>query len=349
MVMRKILTAFSVCMILLVSCNLPFSVTTKATPTVMSISNILMHSDPNAAPTLTPFQPVGPTATQGPTNTPMATSTPTVIPTPTLASAVRIGLPRPAGQVNIAILGSDYRPNQGYRTDVIMVLSLNPDKGTASLTSFPRDLYVSIPGIGMSRINAAEPYGDFPLLAATLKENFDFTIDYYIMTTFNGFKSIVDTLGGITVNASAALYDKCDLPQAVEKYCSIPVGGTNMDGATALWYVRSRYSNSDFDRTRRAQEVMSALFQKTMSLDALNRGTELYNLFISSVETNLDVNTVLQLLPFSAQIISNPSVLRRYAIGADNVTNYVIPDNGSMVLIPDPVSISEIIRQAFYQ
>jgi LCP family protein required for cell wall assembly len=349
MVMRKYIAGLLVCIILLAGCNVAFSSTVQATSTPVPISNVLIQSDPNAAATLTPFQPIAPTSTQGPTATPLATSTPTIQPTPTLATAVRLNLPRPSGQVNILILGSDYRSNQGYRTDVVMVLSLNPEKGTATLTSFPRDLYVSIPGVGMSRINSAQPYGGFTLLAATMKENFDVPIDYYIMTTFNGFKSIIDTLGGITVYAASDLYDTCDLPQAIDKYCSVLSGANTMDGATALWYVRSRHTGSDFDRTRRAQEVMAAIFQKTMSLDAVNRGTELYNLFINSVETNLNVATVLRLLPLGSNILADPSIVKRYTIGPSNVSNYTVPDNGAMVLLPDPISIGEIIRQAFYQ
>ena len=347
MVMRKFIAALLVCFFFLTGCN--SLAATKATPTTIPITDILLQLDGSTAPTLTPFQPIAPTTTQGPTNTPQPSATPTIQPSPTLATVVRLGLQKPAGQVNIAILGSDYRANQGYRTDIIMVLSLNPDKGTASLTSFPRDLYVNIPGVGMNRINAAQPYGGFALTAATLKENFDITIDYYIMTNFTGFKGIIDTLGGISVNAGSELYDTCDLPQAVNKHCYVSVGSNTMDGATALWYVRSRHTSNDFDRTRRAQEVMSAMFQKIMSLDALNRGAELYNLFVSSVETNLPVDKALQLLPFSSQIVANPNIVRRFAIGANNVTNYIVPENGAMVLIPDPVSISEIIRQAFYQ
>jgi polyisoprenyl-teichoic acid--peptidoglycan teichoic acid transferase len=347
MVMRKFIAGLLVCAFLLSGCG-SFTAS-KTAPTLIPITDILLNNNPNAVPTLTPFQPIAPTATQGPTNTPQPTFTPTSQPSPTLATVVRLGLQKPAGQVNILILGSDYRANQGYRTDVIMILSLNPDKGTASLTSFPRDLYVDIPGVGMNRINAAQPYGGFKLTAATLKENFDVSVDYYIMTNFSGFKGIIDTLGGISVNAGAELYDNCDLPQAVNKHCHVTVGSNTMDGATALWYVRSRHTSSDFDRTRRAQEVLSAMFQKIMSLDALNRGTELYNLFVASVETNLPVDRALQLLPFSSQIVSNPNLVRRFAVGADNVTNYIVPENGAMVLIPDPVSIGEIIRQAFYQ
>ncbi|MBA4383664.1 MAG: hypothetical protein C0410_02920, partial [Anaerolinea sp.] len=280
---------------------------------------------------------------------PQSNSTPTFQPGAPPATAIRLGMQRPIGQVNILLLGSDYRPKQGFNTDVIMVLSLNPAKGTATLTSFPRDLYVNIPGKGMSRINASQALGGFELTAATLKENFDVDVDYYIMTNFSGFKYIVDALDGITVYAGAELTDTCALPQAVNKMCHIPVGNNTMNGATALWYVRSRDTTNDFDRTRRAQEVISAIFKKAMSLNALDRAPELYDLFTYYVESNLPLDKVLQLLPLSTQIIADPSLVKRYSIGPSNVINHIVPSNGAMVLIPDPDSISEIIRQAFYQ
>lgn len=312
-------------------------------------TNEVQLNEYSSKATLTPFQPIPPTHTSGPTNTPLPTATPTPQPTPTLASAVHLGLSKPEGQVNILLLGSDYRPGQGYLTDTIMVLSLNPARGTASLISFPRDLYVMIPGIGMSRINAAQPRGGFELTAATMQINFDIKIDFYIMTSFTGFKSIINTLGGINVNASRDLYDTCDLPQAVEKHCHVTAGLNAMNGETALWYVRSRNSTNDFDRTRRAQEVMLAIFQKTMSLNAINRGSELYRLFESSVETNLPLDAGLSLIPIAAKLYTNPSRVKKYSISPTNVTNYIVPSTGAMVLIPDPVSIGEIIRQAFYE
>jgi len=346
--MRKIIAGSLICVFLLAGCNSSAALALETTATPTPFSNIILQAAAKASSTPTPFQPIPPTLTPTLTFTPTMTSTSTPVPTPTIPSSVNLGLPRPNGQVNILILGSDYRTSQGYRTDLIMVLSLNPTAGTASLVSFPRDLYVNIPGMGLNRINAAMPNGGFSLLASTMKTNFDVTTDYYIMTNFNGFKNIVDTLGGITVNASKSLTDKCDLPQAINKYCTISTGNNLMDGATALWYVRSRYSTSDFDRTRRAQEVMLALFQKVMSLNGLNRGSELFTLFKGSVETNLTVDTVLQLLPFSTTILANPSLVKQYAIGASNVSNYVVPSSGAEVLLPNWISISPIIKQAFY-
>lgn len=333
--MRNFFIRLLVCTLFLTGC----SSSRPQKSDVMSAVKTIVASTINASTSTipTPFQ----TSTPSPT--------PLVTPSPTLGAVVRLGLQKPDGQVNILLLGSDYRPKQGYRTDVIMVLSLNTNKGTATLTSFPRDLYVNIPGRGMNRINASQEYGGFELTAATLKENFDVNVDYYIMTNFSGFKSIVNTLGGITVYAAQELTDTCDLPQAVDKMCHIAVGNNTMNGATALWYVRSRDTTNDFDRTRRAQEVITAVFRKAMTLDAINRGPELYDLFMTCVETDLPMDVVLQLLPLSTQMVANPSLVKRFAIGPSNVTNYVVPGSGAMVLIPDPVSIGEIIKQAFYQ
>jgi polyisoprenyl-teichoic acid--peptidoglycan teichoic acid transferase len=342
--MRKVIVAILVFTLLLAGCNLPFS--SSKDPTPIPITDILINQNPNAIPTPTPFQPIAPTPSDGSSSTPIETQEP--IPQYP-STGINLGLERPAGQVNILILGSDYRPNSGFRTDVIMLLSLNPVQGTASLTSFPRDLYVSIPGVGMERINTAQAFGGFTLTSETFHSNFDAPVDYYVMTTFEGFKGIINTLGGINVNAAYPLSDNCDLPQAVNKWCNISVGLNYMDGATALWYVRSRHSSSDFDRTRRAQEVIQAIFQKIMSLGGLNRGAELYDMFINSVETNIPLTTIVQLLPFSSKILANPTLVERYAIGPENTYNYIVPETGAMVLIPDQQSISEIIRQAIYQ
>lgn len=337
------MTLLLIIAIILTGCNVTANRSAQSTP--VPVSDLLLNVGNKYQPSPTPFQPILPTATILPTSTPVPTATPE----DTYSSKVNLGLSRPSGQINILLLGSDWRGNSGYRTDVILVLSVNPESGRVTLTSFPRDLYVEIPGVGYERINAAQAYGGFELTKATFENNFDVTLDYYMMTNFAGFKNIINILGGINVYAAASLYDTCDLPQAVNKYCFVPVGNMTMDGATALWYVRSRYSTNDFDRTRRAQEVLLALFQKLMSLNALNRSSELYNMFISSVDTNLPLDVVVKLLPLSSQILSNPSSVERYAIGAAETYDYIVPGSGAMVLIPDKNLVANIVQQAFYQ
>ena len=121
-----------------------------------------------------------------------------------------------------------------------------------------------------------------------------------------------------------------------------------MDGDTALWYVRSRYSTSDFDRTRRAQEVIVAIAQKMMSLNAVNRAPELYELFRNSVETDIPLDLVVRLLPSAAKTVNDPSSIKRFAISEDQITHYIVPETGAMVLLPDFVSIESTIRDALY-
>ena len=312
--------------------------------TPIPLFEFMSNLDDKYAPTPTPFQP------ENAGNSPLVTpgNPPGPLSTPTPSGIIDLGLKRPEGQVNILLLGSDWRPGMGSRTDVIMLLSLMPEQGLATLTSFPRDLYVDIPGIGYERINTSQAFGGFELTRETFKYNFDAPIDHYMMTNFAGFVGIVDTLGGISVTATQELYDRCDLPQAINKMCYVPAGRTTMDGQTALWYVRSRYSTSDFDRTRRAQEVIIAILQKTMSLNAVGRAAELYQLFQSSVETDIPLELVVKMLPLAARIIDQPGTLQRFAISEDDITHYTVPATGAMVMIPDNEAIAEIIRQAIY-
>jgi LCP family protein required for cell wall assembly len=352
--MKKIALLVVIFTLILSGCN-PFS--SQQQSTVVPITSFLLNENPDLVATLTPFQPIAPTPTKTQipptaTRTPRAGSTSVPITQyntfPTLTNQ---NIDTPDGQVRILLLGSDYRPGRGYRTDVIMLLVLNPKAGTATLTSFPRDLYVTIPGIGMERINTAHEYGGFALTVATFETNFGISPDYYMMTNFNGFKSIIDTLGGIDVYAASNFSDECSVRSREDGMgnCNVYAGMNHMDGEFALWYVRSRYTTSDFDRTRRAQEVIQAIFMKLMSLGAVNRASELYSEFNSSVETNLSLSTIVSLLPLANTLANDTSRVRRYAIGSAETYNYIVPGSGAMVLIPIQSSVMSIIYQAVSQ
>ncbi|MHC1740826.1 MAG: LCP family protein [Anaerolineaceae bacterium] len=344
--MKKFTVIIMICFLFISGCSVPLA--PAYTPTPIPISSILLSDGGSLQPTPTPFQPIPPTPTKTVIVLPTSTPAPSATLVPQFATPNLDNLTQSEGQVNILLLGSDYRSGNGFRTDVIMLLSLNPSKGTATLTSFPRDLYVTIPGVGMERINTAQEYGGFALTVATFEYNFGVTPNYYMMTNFNGFKGIVDTLGGIDVNAATTLKDTCSV-RAYEDgmgYCTIPAGSYHMSGELALWYVRSRHSSSDFDRTRRAQEVITAIFQKIISLDGLNRASDLYSQFNSSVDTNLSLGEIVSLLPLASQLAGNTSSIRRYAIGAGETYNYIVPGSGAMVLVPDQYAVMAIIQQA---
>ena len=335
-------------LLITLACNLPTAPGAQVNPG--SPSNWLVTADPNAAPTPTPFQPVAPTPTG---EAPMVTETATEVPPPvedvTPTSPAPTASPYIDGQVRIMLLGSDWRPNSGFRTDVMMLVSINPKEGTATVLSFPRDLYVFIPGRGSyDRLNTPMAYGGFQMFSDTLEYNFGIRPDYYLITNFQGFVGIIDSLNGIYVNVGSTLTDSCDLPQAVDGYCTVTPGQQIMDGATALWYVRSRHTSSDLDRTRRAQEVMLGLFKRLMSFNAVLRAGDLYQRYKSSVETNLGLDEMLKLVPIAPGLINDTSLIRRYAIGYEQVTPYTVPETGAMVLLPNYDLIYPIIQQAVF-
>jgi len=110
-------------------------------------------------------------------------------------------LPVPEHVKTIVLLGSDFRPESGFRTDVILLVAYNLQTGQANMLSFPRDLWVTIPGWQYERINTAVQAGGFDLLGDTMQVNFGFRPDHYAMVDFNGFKKIINLLGGIDVHA----------------------------------------------------------------------------------------------------------------------------------------------------
>jgi len=258
------------------------------------------------------------------------------------------GLLPPDGQVNILVLGSDFRPNSGYRTDVVLLVSIFTKENKISLISFPRDTWVEIPGLQEERINTVMGYGGLPLLVDTFEHNFAVHIDHYMMTNFSGFKAIVDTLGGIDINASQNTSDRCDLSYAHGGWCSVGPGTEHLDGEVALWYVRSRYTSNDFDRTRRAQEVLIGLSNKLMTLDAISRAPEIYDLFIDSVETDMTLNDILGVLNVLPAVLNDTNRIHRYNLNTAQLTPYTIPYSGAYVLLPNYDAVWQVIQEAVY-
>lgn len=338
--MRKFFWLVVLILIITAACNLPVS-NFSGQPSPRAVAQRIVTQDPNAPPTPTPFMPLAPT----PTPDAQESTPPALTPAPEQQSTPP-PLVQPADTISILILGSDWRPNAGFRTDVIILTIVNTRTGAVSMVSFPRDLYVEIPGVGQQRINTSQQFGGFSLTQATFQNNFGIKPEYYVMTNFQGFINIIDRLGGIEVETARNLTDTCKLPQAVNGYCSVGPGRVYMNGETALWYVRSRYSSSDFDRTRRAQEVMLAVFKKLMSLDAISKAPQLYQEFRSNVETDIPLDLALKLAGLAPGLVSNPEKINRYAIGPSDVWHYTT-DTGAQVLIPIQERVQAILTEAY--
>jgi LCP family protein required for cell wall assembly len=321
-----------------------------------SAGAVMATLDPAATTTATPFGPIAPTITPPPPPTATATpqATPTSIepwgnfPAPVEPSAIEIRRPLkplevPDGTVNIMILGSDQRPYEyGHRTDTMMLLSLDPQNGKAKLLSFPRDLYVFIPGWRMDRINTADPNGGPERVAQMMLYNFGIEVDHWVRVNFWGFTQAINTLGGIEVQVGAGLLDECG-----GIWWRYGVGTYNMDGFEALCYVRMRHVTGDFDRMRRQQEVVLAIFNKVLSLDGLSRAPELYTQFRSMVETDMELDDILPLLPLAAKLSSDPGQIQRYEVGPSMGSLWRVPYSGASVILPDWEPIETLLHEAF--
>jgi polyisoprenyl-teichoic acid--peptidoglycan teichoic acid transferase len=356
--------------ILLVSCSIPNQVNIDLPEPIAAMSrSLLVQADPGATPTATPFMPLPPTPTYIPTSFP--TPVPTITPTPEVIAGLPASpgiphliyktwedypgptvwpdinlpgpvglLPQPPGQVNIMLLGSDERRNEGgFRTDTMLLVTINTVEETVNIVSFPRDLYVYIPGWTVQRMNTAHPRGGFPLLALTMEYNFGVRPDFFVMVNFWSFSEIIDQLGGIDVQVAVGLTDHRDNHG---RY-SVPAGTVNMDGETALWYVRSRYTSSDFERTKRQQEVVKAILSKMLRLDAITKAPQLYDIYRKNVTTNLTIEDITPLLPTAAKL-SDPDRIQQYFIAREHVSAWR-NTQGAQVLIPNREAVIEVMRQ----
>ena len=318
----------------------------------------LVTPDPFATATGTPFPPLPPTSTPLPTAT--ATATPPATPTsanpwgyfagPIEPSAIDIPREMPVipfadDVVNFVLLGSDQRPfTGGHRTDTMMVVSVDPSAGTVTLLSIPRDLYVYIPGWRVDRINVADGRGGPDLVREVILYNLGIPIDFWVRMNFGGFSSLVDSLGGIDVSIGRHYVDECG-----GTWMTFRVGVRHMDGFTALCYSRMRKSSSDFDRLRRQQEVVLAIFNKAVSLDALERLPELYNQYVSLVDTDAGLDDLLPLVPLGVQVAGDSTRIRRFSVDTTMATGWRVPYSGASVQLPDREKILEMLAIAFPQ
>jgi succinyl-diaminopimelate desuccinylase len=188
----------------------------------------------------------------------------------TRLEARRPGRPpsRAAGKpANILLIGSDTRP-QGDpgRSDSLILVRMDPTHDFISMLSFPRDLYVPIPGLGMDKINAAYSQGPAKTIE-TVRELTGEDVNGYVIVDFTGFAKLVDAVGGVYLDIDRRYYNK-NIGTLATNFADIDLqpGYQRLDGADALSYVRYRHTDSDYDRIARQQQFLSELKRQTKRL-----------------------------------------------------------------------------------
>ena len=218
---------------------------------------------------------------------------------------------------NIMILGVDQRTNEPARADTIIIVSINNDTDEVAMISIPRDSRVEIPGRGLDKINHAMAFGGINLMRATVEKLLGVPMHHYVYTNFAGFQSIVDTLGGVTVNVEKAMTVKAE--KNVEGVTLEP-GVQKLNGAQALAFVRFRKdSEGDFGRMRRQQQFLKAVANEVLQAKSIVKLPQLMSQAAEFVRTDM---TITQSLSFAKRAAS---------LKLDEVEAFSLKGSGQMI------------------
>ncbi|MBN1992852.1 MAG: LCP family protein [Anaerolineae bacterium] len=259
-------------------------------------------------------------------------------------------------RVNILLLGIDRRPDEVYaRTDTMILVTVDPNSKTAGMLSVPRDLYVSIPGFDEDRINKAHFLGDqhgYPgggpaLAMKTIQYNLGVPVHFYVKVDFEGFRNIVDTLGGIDIDVPETINDP-KYPDNNYGYDPfyIEAGRHTLNGYDALRYARTRATvGVDFDRAKRQQQVLLAIRDKALQLDMIPKIPELWSTMAGTVETNLQLVDIVELAQLADEIDTNN--IQTAVIDVNMTIDYIVPDTRAQVLLPLREKIRAVVDEMF--
>lgn len=302
-----------------------------------------------------------------PTPTALPASTPTVVAAPNTGKVLRDGVAAAVNDadgheevwqgkryVHILLLGLDRRDDEPTRSDTMIVVTVDLWDGLASMFSIPRDLIVAIPGIGEDRVNAAYTYGEAahphdpsagPALAvATVSRQFKIPIEHYIQIDFNGFRGVVDAVGGVDITVTEEIDDPAyPTDDYGYKHVHFDPGCSHMNGEQALEYARTRHADDDNGRRDRQMQVMQAVLNRTADRNAARRLPEIVRSLGTSVQTSIPWEGQLSLARLGRRI--NAAGVMRYSI-APPMVRETITRYGAWVYLGDWPAIDALVREA---
>ena len=224
--------------------------------------------------------------------------------TPGVAVSVPTALPSPRfdrkDPFTILMLGVDTRAGDTdpSHSDTIILGYIDPQAKIGHLLSIPRDLRIRQPTGGLAKMADVYANGDalkykgvggVAFVWDTIEQNFQIKIDYYAQIDFNGFRKIVDTVGGVTVDNPYPIKDD-SYPTEDYQFTRVffPAGTMHLDGAEALTFARTRHDDADgdFARNRRQQQVILGVREQALKLNLLAKGTDLIDALKDTVRTD---------------------------------------------------------------
>lgn len=243
-------------------------------------------------------------------------------------------------RTNILLMGVDRAPEGTAlgRTDTNILVSVIPLKPTVKMLSIPRDLWVTIPGVGENRINTAHFFaeaaeeGSGPEAALeTVRTNFGLTVRYYARVRFDSFIEIVDAMGGV----------KVDIPSPMAGY---DPGQYTLSGEQALAFARSRSSSDDFFRMEHGQILLKAAFKQMLSPLYWPRIPAVAAVLLRSVDTNVPIYLWPRL--GLALVRAGPDGIDNRTINREMVNPWTT-NEGAQVLLPNWDAINPVLLEMF--
>lgn len=275
--------------------------TDTVAPTATVNAEPIATDQPTEAPTATPEPP---TATVEPT-----AGEPTATPTPAPTKA-----PKSLQETdNFLVLGMDARPgDMAWRTDTIMVVAVDYDAEQVGIFNIPRDLWIDIPTLGPGRINQADYHGEnakYPgggpaLVGKIIEDIFGVQTKHWVRIKQEGLVETVDALGGVDITLDCPLHEITPDPKDPNGFVKfdLPAGKNHLDGATAKKFATYRYNSNDFYRGQRQQQLIWAIKERALQVDAITRLPQLWTALKHTFETDLGILDVIRLARIGANL-----------------------------------------------
>jgi len=213
---------------------------------------------------------------------------------------------------SILMLGVDEREGDSGRSDTMIVLTVNSNNNSVKMLSIPRDTRTEIVGKGKEdKINHAYAFGGVSMAVDTVENFLDIPIDYYVKINMEGFKDIIETVGGINVENDFAF--------TVEEV-DFPAGQIHLNGDEALTFIRMRYDdpNGDFGRQERQRQVIQAVIKEGASISSLSKAPDIFQAIGSNVKTNLTFEEMI-------------NIQKNYKEAGKNIEQLTIQSEGKMI------------------
>ncbi len=236
--------------------------------------------------------------------------------------------------VTILLIGLENQEGGKPRSDVLMLITMNPKTKETYLVSIPRDTRTYIPELGKNDKITHSYYGGVSSTVGAVQELFDIPIDYYVTTNFQGFEDIVDSLNGITVDVPFTFKAQLTGSLAWKTYTE---GEMELNGNEALAYVRMRKSDprGDMGRNDRQKQVIKAIVDKGTSVGSITKVDDVLRDVGENVKTNLPTKDILSFV----QLYNKMKSTEVQTIQLEGYDDYI---NSVYYFIPKEESIKNI-------